>query len=196
MFKASSSSRSEMASLMIDSADSALTVDPQRRIIQNPVVLIHDDRTTAAAPAAEFTDAPANRVINVSGLELMSGFVNTHEYLWLWPYVRRGPFVHDIAAPFIAKGCTLPEKSYRGAPVGQHARRTHRVPELHDNLACQPPRRLARHRVQGRRGILHTRDRGPKPPRSVEPDWGDHGRHSLGYSLHAAVLVARGCWRQ
>jgi 5-methylthioadenosine/S-adenosylhomocysteine deaminase len=87
-----------MPTLKIDHARYVVTVDPQRRIIQDGSVLIEDGRIRQVGKAAELTAAQADRVIDARHLLVTPGFVNGHMHI-SYAHAVRGIFLDDIGSP-------------------------------------------------------------------------------------------------
>ena len=85
-------------SLKIDHARYLVTVDPQRRIIQDGSVLIEDGRIRQVGKAAELASARADRVIDARHLVVTPGFVNGHMHI-SYGHVVRGIFSDDVGSP-------------------------------------------------------------------------------------------------
>jgi cytosine/adenosine deaminase-related metal-dependent hydrolase len=84
--------------LKIDHARYVVTVDPQRRIIQDGAVLIQDGRIRRVSKAAELADARADRVIDARHLVVTPGFVNGHMHI-SYAHAVRGIFPDDQGSP-------------------------------------------------------------------------------------------------
>jgi cytosine/adenosine deaminase-related metal-dependent hydrolase len=87
-----------MPSLKIDHARYVVTVDPQRRIIQDGSILIEDDHIRQVGKAAELAAARADRVIDAHHLVVTPGFVNGHMHI-SYGHVVRGIFPDDVGSP-------------------------------------------------------------------------------------------------
>jgi cytosine/adenosine deaminase-related metal-dependent hydrolase len=85
-------------SLKNDHARYVVTVDPQRRIIQDGSVLIEDGRIRQVGKAAELAAARADRVIDARHLVVTPGFVNGHMHI-SYGHVVRGIFPDDVGSP-------------------------------------------------------------------------------------------------
>ena len=81
--------------LKIDHARYVLTVDPQRRIIQDGAILVEGDRITRVGKAAELAQAPADRVIDGRHMVVTPGFVNGHMHI-SYAHAVRGIFPDDV----------------------------------------------------------------------------------------------------
>ena len=85
-------------SLKIDHARYLVTVDPQRRIIQDGSVLIEDGRIRQVGKAAELAGARADRTIDARHMVVTPGFVNGHMHI-SYGHVVRGIFPDDVGSP-------------------------------------------------------------------------------------------------
>ena len=85
-------------SLKIDHARYVVTVDPQRRIIQDGSVLIEDGRIRQVGKAAELAGARADRTIDARHMVVTPGFVNGHMHI-SYGHVVRGIFPDDVGSP-------------------------------------------------------------------------------------------------
>src|SRR5213593_4971276 len=85
-------------SLKIDNARYVLTVDRERRIIQDGAVLIEAGRITRIGKAAELASAGADRVIDGRHLVVTPGFVNGHMHI-SYAHCVRGIFPDDVGSP-------------------------------------------------------------------------------------------------
>jgi cytosine/adenosine deaminase-related metal-dependent hydrolase len=84
--------------LKIDHARFVVTVDPQRRIIQDGAVLVDGGRIDRVGKAAELADARADRVIDARHLVVVPGFVNGHMHV-SYAHAVRGIFPDDLGSP-------------------------------------------------------------------------------------------------
>ena len=87
-----------MPTLKIDHARYVVTVDPQRRIIQDGAVLVEDGRIRRVGKAVELADARADRVIDARHLVVTPGFVNGHMHI-SYAHAVRGIFPDDVGSP-------------------------------------------------------------------------------------------------
>ena len=84
--------------LKVDHARYVLTLDAQRRIIQDGAVLIEAGRITRIGKAAELASAGADRVIDGRHLVVTPGFVNGHMHI-SYAHCVRGIFPDDVGSP-------------------------------------------------------------------------------------------------
>ena len=87
-----------MPSLKIDHARYIVTLDPQRRIIQDGSLLIEDGRIRQVGRAAELAPAGADRVIDARHMVVTPGFVNGHMHI-SYAHAVRGIFPDDVGSP-------------------------------------------------------------------------------------------------
>jgi 5-methylthioadenosine/S-adenosylhomocysteine deaminase len=87
-------------SLKIDHARYILTVDRQRRIIQDGAILVEGGRITRVGKAAELADARADRVIDGRHLVITPGFFNGHMHI-SYAHPVRGIFPDEQASPLL-----------------------------------------------------------------------------------------------
>jgi len=84
--------------LKIDNARYILTVDRERRIIQNGSIMIDNGRISRVGKAAPLADARADRVIDGRHLVVTPGFVNGHMHI-SYAHAVRGIFPDNLASP-------------------------------------------------------------------------------------------------
>ena len=84
--------------LKIDHARYVLTLDSQRRIIQDGAVLIENGRIARVGKAAELATARADRVIDGRHMVVTPGFVNGHMHI-SYAHAVRGIFPDDVGSP-------------------------------------------------------------------------------------------------
>src|SRR5262245_59119659 len=87
-----------MTTLKIDHARYVVTLDPQRRIVQDGAVLIDDGRITRVGKAAELAAVGADRVIDARQMVVTPGFVNGHMHI-SYAHAVRGIFPDDVGSP-------------------------------------------------------------------------------------------------
>ena len=87
-----------MATLKIDHARYLVTLDSQRRIVQDGAILIDDGRISRVGKAAELAGAGADRVIDASRMVVTPGFVNGHMHI-SYAHAVRGIFPDDVGSP-------------------------------------------------------------------------------------------------
>lgn len=79
----------------IENARFILTLDPQRRIIQDGSILIEGQRITRVGKAMELADIPADRVIDAREMVVTPGFFNGHMHI-SYAHAVRGIFPDDV----------------------------------------------------------------------------------------------------
>jgi cytosine/adenosine deaminase-related metal-dependent hydrolase len=84
--------------LKIDHARYVLTLDPERRIIQDGAVVIEGNRIAGVGKAAELAETRADRVIDGRRMVVTPGFVNGHMHI-SYAHAVRGIFPDDIGSP-------------------------------------------------------------------------------------------------
>jgi len=87
-------------SLKIDHARYVLTLDRQRRIIQDGAVLVENGRVSQVGKAAELADTRADRVIDGRHLVITPGFFNGHMHI-SYAHPVRGIFPDEQASPLV-----------------------------------------------------------------------------------------------
>jgi cytosine/adenosine deaminase-related metal-dependent hydrolase len=87
-------------SLKIDHARYVLTLDRQRRIIQDGAVLVENGRIGRVGRASELRDARADRVIDGRHLVVTPGFFNGHMHI-SYAHPVRGIFPDEQASPLV-----------------------------------------------------------------------------------------------
>src|SRR5437867_9715548 len=85
-------------SVKIDNARYILTVDRERRIIQNGSIIIDNGRIIRLGKAAGLADARADRVIDGRHLVVTPGFLNGHMHI-SYAHAVRGIFPDNLASP-------------------------------------------------------------------------------------------------
>src|SRR2546422_1451941 len=85
-------------SVKIDNARYLITLDGQRRIIQDGSILIEGGRISRAGKAAELAGARADRVIDARRLVVTPGFFNGHMHI-SYAHAVRGIFPDELASP-------------------------------------------------------------------------------------------------
>ena len=84
--------------LKIEHARYVVTLDGERRIIQDGSILVEGQRIGRVGKAAELADAPADRVIDARHLLVTPGFVNGHMHI-SYAHAVRGIFLDDLGSP-------------------------------------------------------------------------------------------------
>jgi 5-methylthioadenosine/S-adenosylhomocysteine deaminase len=108
-------------SLKIDHARYILTVDPQRRIIQDGAILVEGGRISRVGKSAELADARADRVIDGRYLVITPGFFNGHMHI-SYAHPVRGIFPDEQASPllhvFNLQSAMTEEEEYHATLLG------------------------------------------------------------------------------
>jgi 5-methylthioadenosine/S-adenosylhomocysteine deaminase len=84
--------------LKIEHARYIVTLDPQRRIIQDGSILVENDRISRVDKAVELAAAEADRVIDARPLVITPGFFNGHMHI-SYAHPVRGIFPDDLGSP-------------------------------------------------------------------------------------------------
>src|SRR5688500_14828233 len=82
--------------LKIEHARFALTLDAERRIIQDASILVEGQRITRVGKAAELADVSADRVIDGRRFVVTPGLFNGHMHI-SYAHAVRGIFPDDLA---------------------------------------------------------------------------------------------------
>ena len=86
--------------LKIDHARYILTLDRQRRIIEDGAILVEGGRFSRIGKAADLADARADRVIDGRHLVITPGFLNGHMHI-SYAHPVRGIFPDEQASPLV-----------------------------------------------------------------------------------------------
>ncbi len=92
--------------LKIQGARFIVTVDPQRRIIQDGSLLVEGQRILRVGKADELAEVPAARVIDAGEMVVTPGFVNGHLHL-SYAHATRGIFPDDLGQAYLPNVFTL-----------------------------------------------------------------------------------------
>jgi 5-methylthioadenosine/S-adenosylhomocysteine deaminase len=84
--------------LKIEHARYVVTVDAQRRIIQDGSILVEGPWIRRVGKAAELRDVPADRTIDARRFLVTPGFVNGHMHI-SYAHAVRGIFLDDMGSP-------------------------------------------------------------------------------------------------
>ena len=110
-----------MPSLKIDHARYLITVDRERRIIQDGAVLVEGGRIRRVGKAAELADARADRIIDGRHLVVTPGFFNGHMHI-SYAHPVRGIFPDEQASPllhvFNLQSAMTEEEEYHATLLG------------------------------------------------------------------------------
>ena len=111
------------ATLKLDGARFILTVDPQRRIIQDGSVLIEGQNIVQVGKASEMSQVAADRVIDASEMVITPGFCNGHMHI-SYAHATRGIFPDNLdpgeylANVFALQGAMTEEEEYLTSLLG------------------------------------------------------------------------------
>ncbi len=83
------------STLKIEGARFILTIDPQRRIIQDGSIVIEDQRITQVGKASELAHIQADRVIDAREMVVTPGFINNHMHI-SYAHATRGIFPDSL----------------------------------------------------------------------------------------------------
>src|SRR5947209_4906380 len=86
------------ATLKIEHARFALTLDAERRIVQDASILIEGQRIARVGKAAELADVGADRVIDGRRFVVTPGFLNGHMHI-SYAHAVRGIFPDNLGSP-------------------------------------------------------------------------------------------------
>mgnify|MGYP003694042719 CR=1 FL=1 len=131
-------------SLKIDNARYVVTVDRERRIIQDGSILVEDGKVSRVGKAAAWQNARADRVIDARHLLVTPGFVNGHMHI-SYAHAVRGIFPDNLASP-LSHVFKLADGDDRGRGARHHSAGARGAPEERDGLL----RRSRQHEVPGR----------------------------------------------
>ena len=111
-----------MATLKIHGARFVLTVDDERRIIENGSILVDGQRIVQVGKAAEMENTPADRVIDASEMVITPGFCNGHMHI-SYAHATRGIFPDDLGADYLPnvfklQGVMTEEEEYYTSLLG------------------------------------------------------------------------------
>ena len=86
--------------LKIDNARYVITVDRERRIVQDAAILVEDGRISRIGKAAELAGARADRVVDARHMVVTPGFMNGHMHI-SYAHPVRGIFPDDQGSPLV-----------------------------------------------------------------------------------------------
>ncbi|HAJ01450.1 MAG TPA: hypothetical protein DCL97_12325, partial [Dehalococcoidia bacterium] len=77
-----------------------LTMDPERRIIQDGTIIVEGQRILQVGKAAELESVVADRVIDGSEMVVTPGFCNGHMHI-SYAHATRGIFPDDLGPSYL-----------------------------------------------------------------------------------------------
>src|SRR5436853_6668996 len=108
-------------SLKIENARYVVTVDTQRRIIQDGSILIEGGRISGVGKAVDLAGARADRVIDARHMVVTPGFFNGHMHI-SYAHCVRGIFPDDRGSPlaqvFALQNAMTEEEEYHTTLLG------------------------------------------------------------------------------
>ena len=109
------------SSLKIENARYVITVDPQRRIVQDGSILIEHGRISRVGKATELAGAKADRVIDGRRMVVTPGFFNGHMHI-SYAHAVRGIFPDEQASPlkhvFALQSAMTEDEEYHTTLIG------------------------------------------------------------------------------
>ena len=113
---------SKTGSIRIDGARFILTLDPERRIIQDGSIVIEGQRITHVGKADDLKDVATDRVIDGSEMVVTPGFCNGHMHI-SYAHATRGIFPDDLGPAYLPnvftlQGAMTPEEEYHTSLLG------------------------------------------------------------------------------
>lgn len=95
-------------SLKIQGARFVVTVDQERRIIQDGTIMVTGQRITQVGKAVELAEVAADRVIDASEMVVTPGFINGHMHI-SYAHAARGIFPDDLGPAYLPSVFKLQE---------------------------------------------------------------------------------------
>jgi cytosine/adenosine deaminase-related metal-dependent hydrolase len=86
--------------LKIEHARFVVTLDEERRIIQDGTILVDGERITRVGKGTQLAGVPADRAIDACHLVVTPGFVNGHMHI-SYAHAVRGIFLDDVGSPLV-----------------------------------------------------------------------------------------------
>jgi len=86
--------------LKIEGAKFIITMDPERKIIEDGSIVIEGQRITRVGKAAELVDVSADRVIDAKDMVVTPGFCNAHMHI-SYAHATRGIFPDNLGAQYL-----------------------------------------------------------------------------------------------
>ena len=108
--------------LKIHNARFILTLDPERRIIQNGSIVIDGQRIVQVGKASELEGIAAERVIDATEMVVTPGFCNGHMHI-SYAHAVRGVFPDDLGSDYLPnvfklQSAMTPEEEYYTSLLG------------------------------------------------------------------------------
>ncbi|MDA0733673.1 MAG: amidohydrolase family protein [Chloroflexi bacterium] len=94
--------------LKIQNARFVVTVDPERRIIQDGTIIVAGQRITQVGKAADLAEVAADRVIDAREMVVTPGFINGHMHI-SYAHAVRGIFPDDLGPAYLPNVFKLQE---------------------------------------------------------------------------------------
>ncbi len=88
------------ATIKIEGARYIITMDEDRRIIQDGAVIIEGSRIAQVGKSAELADVAADQVIDASGMVVVPGLVNGHMHI-SYAHATRGIFPDSLGSSYL-----------------------------------------------------------------------------------------------
>ena len=88
------------ATIKIEGARYIITMDEDRRIIQDGTVIIEGSRIAQVGKSAELADVAADQVIDASGMVVVPGLVNGHMHI-SYAHATRGIFPDSLGSSYL-----------------------------------------------------------------------------------------------
>lgn len=106
----------------IDAARFIITMDPERRIVQDGSILVRGPQIARVGKAAELAAEPADRVIDAREMVVTPGFCNGHMHI-SYAHATRGIFPDDLGPRYLPSVFSLqsamtPEEEYFTSLLG------------------------------------------------------------------------------
>ncbi len=90
----------KLPSVKIQGAKFLMTLDPERRIIEDGSIVIDGQRIVQVGKSTELASVPAERVIDASEMVVTPGFSNGHMHI-SYAHATRGIFPDDLGAAYL-----------------------------------------------------------------------------------------------
>ena len=112
----------KLPSVKIQGAKFLMTLDPERRIIEDGSIVIDGQRIVQVGKSTELASVPAERVIDASEMVVTPGFCNGHMHI-SYAHATRGIFPDDLGAAYLPnvfklQGAMTAEEEYYTSLLG------------------------------------------------------------------------------